>query len=51
LFVVVVVVVVVLKRGSLYSHLVWNSQRSACLCFPSVGIKDVHHHSWFIFIF
>lgn len=22
-----------------------NSQRSSCLCFPSVGIKGMHHHA------
>ena len=36
-------------------HSTLNSQRSACLCLPSVGIKGMHYHtqllSFFLFYF
>ena len=54
-FVVVVVVVVFSRQGFfVYPWLSWNSlcrpgwprtQKSACLCLPSAGIKGVHHHA------
>ena len=36
---------------SLYTltRLASNSQRSTCLCLPSVGIKDMHHHCLAVF--
>jgi hypothetical protein len=30
---------------TLQISLVLNSQRSASLCFPSAGVKDVHHNT------
>lgn len=31
---------------TMYTKLALNSQRSACLFLPHVGIKDIYHHAW-----
>lgn len=31
---------------SMWTSLASNSQRSSCICLPSAGTKDMHHHTW-----
>ena len=38
------VVLVPVLELPLYTRLASNSQRSTCLCLPSVRIKSLHHH-------
>ena len=43
-FVFKTVFLCVVLEFTLYTRLAWNSQRSACLCFPCAGVKGVHYH-------
>ena len=33
------------NRVSVQPLLAWDSQRSACLCLLSAGVKNLHHHT------
>ena len=43
--------VLVVLELTLYSRLASNSQKYACLCFPSAGTKDMCHHCLYGFSF